>query len=140
MACSNKSKKCATTKNTTATKKATVAKKPITAQKATAAKKTIAAVKPVTKVAKKPSSPSSEFTFFDPEAKEVFVVGEFDNWDTGKNKMRRFKDGTWKKKIKLDPGQYEYRFLVDGDWQNDPQCKEHRPNSFGSENSVLKVV
>jgi PAS domain S-box-containing protein len=39
----------------------------------------------------------------------------------------------------LEPGLYEYRFVVDGVWQNDPQCTGRRENDFGTENCVLIV-
>ena len=41
--------------------------------------------------------------------------------------------------LKLMPGRYEYRFLVDGDWQNDPHCTTFVPNPYGSENCVLTL-
>jgi len=37
------------------------------------------------------------------------------------------------------PGRYEYRFVVDGQWRDDPACTERVPNGFGSENCVLRV-
>jgi len=139
MAC--KSKTCPTPA-TTAVAPKTVAAKATTAKaptKSVAPKKT--AKKPAAKAAtpKAPAKPAIEFSLFAPDAKEVLVVGEFDNWDTTKNKMRRDKDGNWKKKITLAPGQYEYRFLVDGNWQNDPHA-EQRTNPFGSQNSVVNVA
>jgi 1,4-alpha-glucan branching enzyme len=93
---------------------------------------------------KKSASPakkngSTEFALFAPDAKEVFVVGEFDKWNSEKNRMRRFKTGVWKKKIPLKPGRYEYRFVVDGDWWCDPECAERLHNPFGTENSVVTV-
>ena len=86
------------------------------------------------------SQPSTEFTFYAPEASEAYVVGEFDNWDESKNRMRKFKDGIWKKKIKLKPGRYEYKFLVDGQWHNDPDTSKTNPNPYGSENSVVEIT
>jgi 1,4-alpha-glucan branching enzyme len=83
--------------------------------------------------------PSTEFTLFAPEAKEVFLVGEFNNWDPNGFRMRRFKDGTCKKAVQLKPGRYEYRFLVDGQWWTDPANGERTANSFGSENSVINI-
>jgi len=45
----------------------------------------------------------------------------------------------WKKTISLPPGRYEYRLLVDGQWQDDPQCPLRQPNQFGGENCVCEV-
>ena len=45
----------------------------------------------------------------------------------------------WKTVKYLDPGIYEYRFIVDGVWADDPACKSRRSNQYGSENCVLEV-
>lgn len=78
------------------------------------------------------------FSFSAPEAQNVSLVGDFNNWDYTKT-MRKDKDGLWKARVDLEPGKYEYRFLVDGEWQNDPNCQATQPNSFGSYNCVLEV-
>lgn len=102
-------------------------------------------IKKTASPAKKKASPAktsngaTEFVLVAPNAQEVFVVGEFDGWDTHKNRMRKFKDGVWKKKISLPAGRYEYRFRVDNDWQSDPNCAEQRCNPFGTKNSVVTV-
>lgn len=87
----------------------------------------------------KSASPLTEFTFFAPEANEIYVVGDFTDWDTAKCPMRKLKSGIWKKKMKLKPGRYEYRFVVDGSWQSDPENISREPNPYGSENSILIV-
>ena len=48
-------------------------------------------------------------------------------------------EGRWVKELALPPGDYEYRFVVDGAWIPDPLAKETVPNPFGEMNSVLKV-
>jgi hypothetical protein len=47
--------------------------------------------------------------------------------------------GTWKISLDLKPGKYEYRFLLDGEWQNDPNCDCFVENPFGTSN-CLKIV
>jgi 1,4-alpha-glucan branching enzyme len=79
------------------------------------------------------------FEFPAPEAREIFLVGDFNNWDTSANLMKKDKTGIWKATVSLRPGRYEYRFLVDGNWANDPSCCDCVPNEFGSENCV-KIV
>jgi hypothetical protein len=39
----------------------------------------------------------------------------------------------------LSPGEYEYRFLVDGQWKDDPMAKRYVGNPFGGFNCVLEV-
>jgi len=88
---------------------------------------------------KKQAIPSIEFSLYAPDAKEVFLAGDFNNWDDGKDRMRKFKTGFCTKKVKLKPGRYQYRFVVDGEWLTDPENSERETNEFGSENSVITV-
>lgn len=119
--------------------------KPTSKTSASTTKKAASPAKKMASPAKKAASPvktsngTTEFVLSAPNAQEVFVVGEFDGWDTHKNRMRRFKDGVWKKKIKLPAGRYEYRFRVDNDWQSDPECPEQSCNPYGTKNSVVTV-
>jgi hypothetical protein len=53
--------------------------------------------------------------------------------------MIRLEDGKWAKELALPPGRYEYRFVVDGQWVDDPAATELIPNSFGTANAVLVV-
>lgn len=87
----------------------------------------------------KKNGASTEFTLTAPDAKEVFLVGDFNDWCGDDYKMRRFKNGVFKKVVKLPQGRYEYRFLVDSEWWTDPANQERCPNSFGSENSVITI-
>jgi 1,4-alpha-glucan branching enzyme len=74
-----------------------------------------------------------------PEACEIYLAGDFNNWDTSTNPMKKDKKGLWKTVLSLKPGRYEYRFLVDGNWENDPSCCDCIPNEFGSQNCVRIV-
>ena len=80
------------------------------------------------------------FEFLAPEAQCVFLAGDFNNWDSSSDAMKKDKKGIWKISLSLKPGRYEYRFLVDGNWENDPSCCNCVPNEFGSENCVRIVV
>ena len=40
----------------------------------------------------------------------------------------------------LPPGNYEYCFVVDGEWIPDPLARESVPNPFGGRNSILNVA
>ncbi len=73
------------------------------------------------------------------EAKEVFLMGDFNNWSPGKHTMRKDENGTWKKRVILSPGNYEYKFLVDGQWKEDPRNNRRCPNRFGTYNSVIRL-
>jgi 1,4-alpha-glucan branching enzyme len=79
------------------------------------------------------------FSLHAPDAQTVLVTGSFCDWNADNGALKKDKQGLWKKSIMLSPGRYEYRFLVDGAWQDDPQCAERAPNTFGTANCVLTV-
>ena len=79
------------------------------------------------------------FSLENAEAKEVFLMGDFNNWRPEKHPMRKDKNGTWKKQVMLSPGNYEYKFLVDGNWITDTKNDHSRRNDYGSFNSVIMV-
>ncbi len=106
----------------------------IKSKPAVKAQKTEAPVKP-----KKASATSTIFSLFAPEATEVFVMGDFNDWQTDDLKARKLKDGIWTKSVPLKPGIYHYLFLVDGAWWTDPVNPNRVQNPFGSENSVIEI-
>ena len=75
-----------------------------------------------------------------PQAKTVLVTGSFCDWQTNSHHLKKDKAGIWKTTVSLPPGSYEYRFVVDGEWQDDPLCQERVPNAFGTENCILHVL
>ena len=73
-------------------------------------------------------------------AKEVRVTGEFTNWSReGMALSHDSGDNLWKAVLDIPPGEYEYRFIVDGVWIRDPNNKDYIRNEFGQENSLLIV-
>ncbi len=80
-----------------------------------------------------------EFTFRAPEAKKVYIVGTFNDWNTKSIPMKKGKDGTWRIMVKLSPGKYEYKYFVDGTWVQDIPGAEMTPNPFGTNNCVIDV-
>ena len=73
------------------------------------------------------------------EAAEVRVTGEFTGWTPEGLRLDPSGDGTWKTTLKLVPGEYQYRLLIDGAWWNNPEAPRRVANPFGSENDVLVV-
>lgn len=80
-----------------------------------------------------------EFICEAPVAQEVYLAGDFNNWSFNAQPLCRDEGGVWRAKVRLAPGRHEYRFIVDGDWQNDPHACEVVPNEFGSCNCVVEV-
>jgi 1,4-alpha-glucan branching enzyme len=79
------------------------------------------------------------FAFASPNAKSAELVGEFTQWQQKPIRMEKSADGVWRTTVELPPGPHYYRFLVDGQWQDDPQCTLHVPNPFGSQDCVCQV-
>jgi 1,4-alpha-glucan branching enzyme len=84
-------------------------------------------------------SREARFSLLAPQAKSVFLAGDFNEWNTSSHLLSQDKKGTWKISLSLNPGQYQYRFIVDGEWQNDPDCDSFVENPFG-ESNCLKIV
>ncbi|MGO8928494.1 MAG: glycogen-binding domain-containing protein [Limisphaerales bacterium] len=76
---------------------------------------------------------------FCPGAREVFVAGSFNGWDPASTPLRPQWDGRWTVELILRRGKYEYRFLVDGQWTDDPLSPAYVSNPFGGLNCILAV-
>lgn len=74
-----------------------------------------------------------------PNAKEVYVAGDFNNWQKNEAAAMSRDNGVWVKRMSLKPGQYHYRFVVDGQWMTDPLNPEQEQNPFGAYDSLLKI-
>ena len=79
------------------------------------------------------------FGLFEPNAKHVFLCGEFNGWASDATPMKRDDGGNWEATVALPPGRYEYKFIVDGHWIPDPQARESAWNYHGTLNSVVQV-
>jgi 1,4-alpha-glucan branching enzyme len=80
------------------------------------------------------------FSFESSDAKEVRLMGDFNNWNPKKHPMTKDDNGKWTRAVILSPGKYEYKFLVDGQWKQDPQNDRICPNNFGSYNNVFNLT
>ena len=73
------------------------------------------------------------------QAQAVYLVGDFNDWQPTAGKMDKGKNGAFQIKMKLVAGEYQYKFIVDGVWFNDPQTQEQIMNSYGTMNSIVRV-
>jgi 1,4-alpha-glucan branching enzyme len=80
------------------------------------------------------------FAISAPDAASVQLAGDFTNWEQKPVKLQKGADGVWRTHVELSPGEHHYRFLVDGQWRDDPQCALHVPNPFGSQDAVRQVT
>ncbi len=81
-----------------------------------------------------------DFSFKKEGAKEVHIVGDFNNWSVSNQSLlwQKEKD-IWQKRLSLEPGRYRYKFVVDGEWTTDPSNHSIEPNPYGGLDSVLEV-
>ncbi|MBI4373133.1 MAG: isoamylase early set domain-containing protein [Candidatus Omnitrophica bacterium] len=79
------------------------------------------------------------FEFYAPSAEDVRLAGTFNHWDPSKYRLKKNPDGRWHLNLKLKPGRYEYRYMVDGNWENDQRPVQCVPNAFGTWNCVVEV-
>ena len=79
------------------------------------------------------------FTFSAPGAASVQLMGDFTQWQNRPIGMKKGAKGVWRTEVELVPGTYHYRFFVDGEWCNDPECTLRVPNPYGGENMIRQV-
>ncbi len=90
-------------------------------------------------LATKTRSKTVTFSLNAPDAKDVAISGDFNNWERTSLKRSSPKDKVWRKDFNLKPGRYEYKFVIDGNWITDPSNTNRTWNNYGSENSVIEI-
>ena len=80
------------------------------------------------------------FAFESPAAREVSLAADFNHWDAKAQPMQKGSGASWSVSVPLKPGRYEYRFVVDGKWVDDPMAKNFVPNPHGGRNAVREVA
>jgi 1,4-alpha-glucan branching enzyme len=85
------------------------------------------------------SSSKQTFRFTAADATSVLLVGDFTQWQQRPVPMRKGKDGVWMATVELAPGKHSYRFIVDNEWRDDPECTLRVTNPYGTQNMVRNV-
>ena len=75
----------------------------------------------------------------DAPGKCVVVAGTFNDWQPVRKLEDKNGDGSYRCRLLLTPGEYQYKFQIDGEWRSDPSNPNIVPNEFGSLNNVLIV-
>ncbi len=79
-------------------------------------------------------------TFHADDAREVWIAGDFNNWvNSVQEKMENIEKGVWAKVLHLEPGKYQYKFVVDGKWLVDPKNPKIERDLSGNVNSLLEI-
>ena len=80
------------------------------------------------------------FNYYDPIAQNVQLVGDFSNWEPVEGVMvQEERNNIWKGTFPLDPGKYQYKFVVDGEWKIDPYNSDVVTGNQGTNNSLVSV-
>jgi 1,4-alpha-glucan branching enzyme len=80
------------------------------------------------------------FSYSDPSANSVALAGTFNNWSTSSDPLKKGDNGVWTIVKPLDPGTYQYKFVVNGsDWKPDPENPNSADDGYGGKNSTLTV-
>jgi hypothetical protein len=92
----------------------------------------------------KPSTPSADARLVPVvvrvgEGKNVALTGDFNGWTKEGIPMKSLGDGRYKAQLRLAPGMYQFRVLVDGEWADDQDADRRVSNPFGTQNAVLQV-
>ncbi len=89
---------------------------------------------------KRSQAPRSQKIALDgfPDAQTVTIAGTFNEWTPAKDTLQKVPNG-WAIELKLKPGVYMYKFIVDGEWMEDPANPNKIVSEFGNFNSILEV-
>jgi 1,4-alpha-glucan branching enzyme len=74
-----------------------------------------------------------------PQASEVFITGDFNDWHPTSHPMSRQPDAAWQIQILLNHGHHHYLFLVDGKPTLDPKAQGVARNHQGEKVSLVAV-
>jgi len=71
----------------------------------------------------------------------VAIAGDFNGWNPQANILEDPEgDGIWTGTLKLEPGRYEYMFVMDGEkWFPDPNALRYVKDGFGNKNAILEI-
>jgi len=77
----------------------------------------------------------------DSKAHTVAIAGDFNGWNPQANILEDPEgDGIWTGTLKLEPGRYEYMFVLDGEkWLPDPNALRYVKDGFGNKNAILEI-
>ncbi|MGM0442721.1 MAG: glycogen-binding domain-containing protein [Fibrobacterota bacterium] len=80
------------------------------------------------------------FTYDGKPGRRVFVAGTFNDWNPGEKELKdRTGGGDYSLNVLLTKERHLYKFVVDGEWINDPQCDQYDEDGFGGVNSVIDL-
>jgi 1,4-alpha-glucan branching enzyme len=71
-------------------------------------------------------------------ADRVFLTGDFNEWRQDDIPLVQDRSGVWRAVLDLPVGhEYQFRYLIDGQWRTDSHADGYSTNAYGSQNSVV---
>ena len=80
------------------------------------------------------------FRSHNPEASEVQLAGDFNDWMPHTTPMRRLDNGDFEARLRLPQGSYRYRLVIDGRWSHDVHNPRVESNKYGELNSIVEIL
>jgi hypothetical protein len=80
------------------------------------------------------------FSFVAPRDASVFLLGDFNGWDERATPLEYAADDLWEVVVELEPGEHEYKFLVDGRRKLDPSNPDEVEGASGGVDSRIRVL
>lgn len=80
-----------------------------------------------------------KWLYANPRADEVYLAGDFTNWDQGKALMEKTDEG-WVFEMNVPSGTvFKYKFIADGAWVSDLKAPAFENDGLGGRNGVINV-
>ena len=80
------------------------------------------------------------FSYENPEAEKVSLVGDFNGWNMEADAMDN-DGGTWTLSLRIPAGSsVTYKFVADGNWISDPNAPDSSDDGFGGKNGIVTVT
>jgi hypothetical protein len=74
--------------------------------------------------------------------KKIYLAGNFNGWNPSNDDYLLSDedgDGIYSITINLEPGTYQYKFVIDSRWTKDPNAPGSHPDGFGGQNGKFEV-
>jgi hypothetical protein len=87
-----------------------------------------------------PADHGARFEIDIARAKSVQIAGDFNDWRPEPLRRDGAASQRWSVNKPLPRGEYRYKFVIDGEWMNDPLNPLRKPNPFGGTDSILRLT
>jgi hypothetical protein len=78
----------------------------------------------------------------DGKGRKIYLAGSFNNWNPADEQYLMKDDdgdGVYSITVKLAPGTYQYKYVIESKWTQDTYAPGEAPDGFGGRNSQFEV-